>query len=105
MTIHYDDIRTTLNEVLGSQARPEGPMTHEQAKTMGLLGDALDQYDLTRAILAGDQVIAQIRAIQIVHTQNLCRIVSHIEAEGLADTIYGYAARDRRLALKKGSST
>lgn len=55
-------------------------LPNELAASLGLTADAMDQFDLMRAIQEADKLVAQIRATQLIHTQNLCRIANRLKA-------------------------
>lgn len=50
----------------------------DEAQRLGVTANATDQYDLMRAISRCDELVSQLRAVQIVHTQNMCRVANHL---------------------------
>lgn len=56
-------------------------LPRDQAQQLGVLADSRDRFDLMRAIMRCDEIVSQLRAIQIVHSQNLCRVANHLAAD------------------------
>lgn len=52
----------------------------DEAERLGVTADAHDQYDLMRAITRCDELVSQLRATQMIHSQNLCRVANHLAA-------------------------
>ena len=48
---------------------------------LGVTADALDQYDQMRAIERCDELVQQLRSLQLLHSQNLCRVANHLASE------------------------
>jgi hypothetical protein len=60
----------------------------DEAERLGVLADAHDQYDLMRAISRCDELVNQLRAVQLMHSQNLCRVANHLAADlAIADKL------------------
>jgi hypothetical protein len=57
--------------VLTAEMLPRG-----EAERLGVLADSNDRYDLMRAIERCDELVSQLRAVQLVHSQNLCRVAN-----------------------------
>lgn len=64
---------------------PDGPLSRDDAGRLGVMADALDRFDLMRAIERCDKLVSQVRALQLVHSQNLCRVANHLAAAGIGD--------------------
>ena len=56
-------------------------MPLDEAVRLGVTADAHDQYDLMRAIARCDELARQLRATQLMHSQNLCRRANHLAAD------------------------
>jgi hypothetical protein len=55
-----------------------GLLPYEDAQRLGIIADETDRFDLMRAINRCDELVAQIRAVQLVHSQNLCRVANRL---------------------------
>lgn len=55
------------------------PLT--EAQRLGVTADSTDRYDLMRAIERCDELVSQLRAVQLVHSQNLCRVANRFAYE------------------------
>lgn len=56
-------------------------LPQDEAARLGVTADAHDQYDLMRAITRCDELISRLRAMQMIHSQNLCRRANHLAAD------------------------
>ena len=56
-------------------------LTRDEEATLGILADSHDRFDLMRAITRCDELVAEIRQTQLIHSQNLCRVANHLAAE------------------------
>lgn len=52
----------------------------DEAARLGITANAHDQYDLMRAIARCDELASQIRATQMIHSQNLCRLANRLDS-------------------------
>jgi hypothetical protein len=50
----------------------------DTALALGILANSVDRYDLMRAIKRCDELAAQIRQVQLIHSENLCRVANHL---------------------------
>ena len=56
-------------------------LPQDEAARLGVLADSHDRFDLMRAIARCDELVSQLRAVQFIHSQNLCRVANHLAAE------------------------
>jgi hypothetical protein len=66
----------TMRQIASTDLLPQ-----DEAERLGVTADALDQYDLMRAIERCDELVEQIRSVQLLHSQNLCRVANHLAAD------------------------
>lgn len=80
------------------QTTTTGPLPREDAARLGVLADSLDRFDLMRAITRCDELARELRAIQLVHSQNLCRIANRAVYANpdycVCCDVHGYPDRD-----------
>lgn len=50
----------------------------DEAARLGVLANSVDQFDLMRAIERCDELVSQLRAVQLVHSQNMCRVANRL---------------------------
>jgi hypothetical protein len=61
--------------------RLAGTLTRDTETALGILADSRDGYDLMRAIARCDELVTHIRQVQLIHSQNLCRVANHLAAD------------------------
>lgn len=50
----------------------------DELLALGVLANSVDRYDLVRAINRCDELVAQLRSIQLIHSENLCRLANRL---------------------------
>ena len=70
--------RTAADELRSIAYRAQHDTTTPDLGALGILANSVDRFDLMRAIKRCDELVTEIRQIQMVHSENLCRVANRL---------------------------